>query len=95
MRPQDAHVRRFRLYSSPFFARPARSISHPAAEATIIGISECEYWVKSVLSPRVRVRLEIQLPPSPVGHVGVELGRSEIGMAEQFLNTSQVGASLE
>jgi hypothetical protein len=43
----------------------------------------------------MRVRVEIQLTPSAIGYVRVELGRCEIGMSEHFLNRPQVGASLE
>jgi hypothetical protein len=79
-----------------FFARPARVISHAVAEAVISGISRCGSEVKGFsLSSRVRMCLEIQLPPSPVGYVGVELGRPKIGMPEQLLNASEIGASLE
>ena len=44
---------------------------------------------------RVRMRLEVQLTPSAIGYVRVELGRREIGMSEHFLNRAQVGASLK
>ena len=49
----------------------------------------------SVVARRVGVRPEVQLPASPIGYVGVELGRREIGMAEHFLNAAEVGAALE
>jgi hypothetical protein len=43
----------------------------------------------------MRVRLEIQLAPSSIGYVGVQLRGCEIGMPEHFLNRPKVGASLE
>src|SRR4051812_22705107 len=43
----------------------------------------------------MRVRLEIQLSPSAIGYVRVQLRRSEIGMAEHLLHCTEVGASLE
>jgi hypothetical protein len=41
------------------------------------------------------VGLEIQLPTAPIGYVGVQLGSSQIGMSEHFLNASEIRASLE
>lgn len=41
------------------------------------------------------MRSVIQLPTSPIGYVGVELGCRKIGMAEHFLNGSEVGSSLQ
>src|SRR5438105_8317903 len=41
------------------------------------------------------MRLEIQLPTPPIGYVGVELGRGQIGVAEHLLDAAQVGAALE
>jgi hypothetical protein len=41
------------------------------------------------------MRLEIQLPTTLIGYVGVELRRREIGMTEHFLNRSQICSSLE
>jgi hypothetical protein len=38
---------------------------------------------------------EIQLATPRIGYVRVELCRGEIGVAEHFLNGSEVGASLE
>ena len=38
---------------------------------------------------------EIQLAAPRIGYVRVELCRGEIGVAEHFLNGSEVGASLE
>ncbi len=96
MRPHEGQIRRSRLFSSMFFPSPARVISHAVAETTISGISRCGSEVMGLgLSPRVRVRLEIQLPPSPVGYVRVELGRGKVGMSEQLLNAAEIGASLE
>ena len=46
-------------------------------------------------SPRVRVRLEVGLATAPVGDVGVELGRRQIGVAEHLLDAAEVGAALE
>ena len=39
--------------------------------------------------------MEVQLAAAAIGYVRVELRGREIGMAEHFLNTSQVGAALE
>src|SRR5512133_425120 len=46
-------------------------------------------------APRVRMRLEVQLAPPPIGYVRVELGRREVGVAEHLLHASEVGAALE
>ena len=43
----------------------------------------------------MRVRLEIQLPTAPIGYVGVELGRGEVGVPQHLLDGAQVGAALE
>jgi hypothetical protein len=48
-----------------------------------------------LLPARVRMRLEVQLTPSAIGYVRVELGGRQIGMPEHFLNRSQICASLE
>src|SRR5712691_9185914 len=37
----------------------------------------------------------VQLSPPPIGYVGVELGRGEVGVAEHLLDTPEVGAPLE
>jgi hypothetical protein len=50
--------------------------------------SESE-WVVIFLrgsSSCVGMGLEIQLAAAPIGYVGVELGRREVGMAEHFLD---------
>ena len=39
--------------------------------------------------------MEIQLAAAPIGYVGVQLGSSQIGMSEHFLNASEIRASLE
>jgi len=49
----------------------------------------------SCSSSSVGMGLEIQLPTTLVGYVGVELGGRKIGMAEHFLNGSQISSSLE
>ena len=41
------------------------------------------------------VRLEVRVAATPVGDVGVELGRREVGVAEHLLHAAQVGAALE
>src|SRR5688572_12253808 len=41
------------------------------------------------------MRLEVQLAPTPIGYVGVELRRGEVGVTEHLLNAPQVGAALE
>ena len=43
----------------------------------------------------MRVGLEVELAPPPVGDVGVELGRAQVGVAEHLLDAAQVGAALE
>src|SRR5438067_13673240 len=47
------------------------------------------------LPARMRMRLEIQLPTAPIGYVGIELGRGEVGVSEHLLDRTQVGAALE
>jgi hypothetical protein len=39
--------------------------------------------------------LEVHFPAPPIRNVGVQLGSSQIGMTEHFLNASEVGSSLE
>ena len=87
-----------RFSSSAFFASPALIISHAAPDARAIRSSTCGSSCNLFLrvsSTSVRVRLEIQLATALVGYVGIELGRGEIGMAEHFLNRSQICSSLE
>ena len=48
-----------------------------------------------LLPLRVRVGLEVDLAPAPVGDVRVELGRAQVGVAEHLLDAAQVGAALE
>jgi hypothetical protein len=90
-------VTRLRFISSAFLASPALIISHAAADARAIRSStcgsSCNLFLRGSAAP-VRVRLEIQLPTTLVGYVGVELCRREIGMSEHFLNRSQVCSSL-
>jgi hypothetical protein len=43
----------------------------------------------------VRVRLEVDLAPAPVGDVRVALRRAEICVAEHLLHGTEVGATLE
>src|SRR5438132_13407211 len=43
----------------------------------------------------MRMRLEVQLSPPPIGYVGVQLGRREIGVPEHLLHGAQVCAALE
>ena len=45
--------------------------------------------------PRVRMRLEVQLAPPPIGYVGVQLRRREVRMSEHLLDRPEVGAALE
>src|SRR5256885_4442607 len=40
-------------------------------------------------SPGMRVGVEVGVAPPPVGHVRVELGRGEVGVAEHLLNGAQ------
>jgi hypothetical protein len=99
LRPHDGQTWRRRFSSSAFFARPAFIISHAAPDASAMTSSACGSIGNVVfLSPApasVGVRPVIQLSTAAVGYVGVQLGRREIGMAEHFLNRSEVGASLE
>jgi hypothetical protein len=80
-----------------FFASPAFIISHAAADASAMKSSTCgsidTWFLRSPSS--VWVRSVIQLPTPPIGYVGVELGRGEIGMAEHLLNGTEIGAALE
>jgi hypothetical protein len=41
------------------------------------------------------MRLEVQLSTAPIGYVGIELGRREVGVPEHLLNRPQVCAALE
>jgi hypothetical protein len=41
------------------------------------------------------MRLKVQLATSPIGYVGVELRRREIGVAEHLLDGAQIGAAFE
>jgi hypothetical protein len=88
---------RFRFSSSAFFEIPAFIISHAAPDARAISSSTCGSIGNLFLrgSASVRVRSEIQLPPPPIGYVGIELGRREIGMSEHFLNGTKVRAAFE
>src|SRR5439155_24656392 len=47
------------------------------------------------LPARVRMRLEVQLPTSAIGYVGVELRRRKVGVAQHLLDRTQVGADFE
>src|SRR4051794_34502507 len=49
----------------------------------------------SNLPARVRMRLKVQLAPSPIGYVRVELRRRQVGVSKHFLNGPEVGAALE
>ena len=44
---------------------------------------------------RVRVRLEVGIPPPPIRDMGVDLGRPQVGVAEHLLHAPEVGAALE
>src|SRR2546421_3347505 len=39
--------------------------------------------------------LVVQLAPPPIGYVGVELGRGQVGVSEHLLDAAQVGPALE
>ena len=43
----------------------------------------------------MRVRLEVQLAPPPVGYVRVELSRCQICMPEHLLHGAEIGAAFE
>ena len=89
------------MSSSAFVASPAFIISHATPEARAIRSSTCGssdnvlFLRSSCSSSSVRMSLEIQLPTSLVGYVGIELGGGEIGMPEHFLNRSEICSSLE
>jgi hypothetical protein len=38
---------------------------------------------------------EVQLAAAPIGYVGVELGRRQVGVPEHFLDRAQVGSAFE
>ena len=70
--------------------RPApRRAAKVAADAEEEGALGLGLW------RRVRVRLEVGLAPPPVGDVGVELGRRQVGVAEHLLDAAEVGAAFE
>src|SRR5215203_4396613 len=48
-----------------------------------------------IAPPRVWVRAKVQLPAPPIGYVGIELGRREVGVAEHLLHRAQIGTALE
>ena len=97
-RPQDGQVAALALELKRVLCEPrphhqprrARRQGHQEFDVRI----DCNLFLRGS-SARVRVRLEIQLPTAPIGYVGVELRRREIGMSEHFLNGSQVCSSLE
>jgi hypothetical protein len=86
-----------RFSSSAFFEIPAFIISHAAPDARAISSSTCGSIVNLFLrgSVSVRVRSVVQLPPPPIGYVGIELSCRKIGMSEHFLNGTKVGPSFE
>src|SRR5439155_21639683 len=45
--------------------------------------------------PRMRMRLEVQLPRPPIGYVGVQLRRGEISVPQHLLDGAEIGAALE
>ena len=45
--------------------------------------------------PGVRMGLEVQLPPAPVGDVRVQLGRRKVRVSEHLLNAAEVRAAFE
>src|SRR5205807_615205 len=49
----------------------------------------------SNLFPSVGVRSEVQLPPTSIGYVGIELGRGQIRVSKHFLHGSEVGTALQ
>src|SRR5690349_14017371 len=53
------------------------------------------FCLSSRLPAPVRVRLEVQLATAPIGYVGVELGRGEIGVSEHLLDRAEVRAALQ
>src|SRR2546421_4614915 len=98
MRPQEGQLRRLRRSSSAFFASPARVISQAIAATTAI---EIVMWRSGVIVSVSRVAFSVgvgpvvQLAPPAIGYVRVDLGGRRIIKKKQFLNTSQVRASLE
>src|SRR2546430_14449474 len=41
------------------------------------------------------MRLEVQLPPAPIGYVRVQLRRGKVGVAEHLLHRAQIRPALE
>jgi hypothetical protein len=81
-----------------FFASPAFIISHAAAETSITISSTCgsiDTMLLGCSTSGVWMRLVVQLATTPIGYVGIELGRGEIGVAEHLLDGAEVGAALE
>src|SRR5829696_1785370 len=107
-RPQDGQCRRRFRHSSMLLCTPANIIRKPTPVVATNAAASCGSSVSILRSvprqavypsnsalPRMRVRLEIQLPAAPVGYVRVELRGGEVGMAEHLLDAAEVGAALE
>jgi hypothetical protein len=88
-------MRRRRRGSSAFLTRPALTIRKPIPATDIITVSECSIGFLPFLSPRVRMRLEVQLATAAIGYVRVELGGGEIGMSQHLLDAPKIGPALE
>src|SRR5262249_39217844 len=75
--------------------RPSSTAAWPGAGRGSWTDDSAASLTRNVAFPRVRVASEVDLPPAPVAHVCVQLGRSEVGMAEHLLDAAEVGAALE
>src|SRR6476646_713174 len=87
-------MRRRRRSSRAFLLSPAFTIRYPtpAAERTSVSVGLIMF---PGAPPRVRMRLEVQLPTAPIGYVRIQLGRGEIGVTEHLLDAAQIGPSFE
>ena len=100
-RPHDGQTRRRRFHSSAFFDTPAYIITYPTAGTSTssrvvcgsIGVIRPSFG--SVRATRVWMRSVVQLPTPPIGYVGVELRRREVGVSEHLLDAAQIRAAFE
>ena len=99
-------MRRRRFHSSAFFCTPATVIisrrrgcrdeqSDGAEDRLRHRRAFLPFGELRNAAARVRMRLEVQLAAPPIGYVGVELGRREVGVAEHLLDAPEIGAALE
>src|SRR5216117_1437843 len=98
-------MRRRCRHSSPFLVTPASAMSSPAAAVETISAATCgsraipcdsaASVLRNVPAPGVRMAAEVNLPAAAVAHVRVQLGRAEVGMAQELLDAVQIGSALE